>query len=442
MAFTRYMGRSSHVYTALGVTLAFASIVHAAGEKGSAKKDTKDQFDWTLHDPEKAGMSSGGLAKVRKAIQKNIDKKVIPGAATAIVRHNKLVWFEAQGVRDTKTSAPMTKNTIFRLMSGRKPITAVAVLMLMDHGNLGLDDPVSKFIPEFKGQKVAVAEKWATDASKVKLVPADREITIKDLLTHTSGLSSLGDLTGRNSGSLVNKIDRKPVDTLADYIPRLGEAALDFQPGTKWRYSPLDGFDTLLRIVEITSRKSAEEFLNENLFKPLDMNDTFFNVPEEKKVRLASIHSSKNGKFQIEKHFFGEGRWKYHSGAGGLFSTVHDCMQFEVMLLNKGTLDGKRMLKAETVGLMAKNHVGKLFAEWIPFITAGQGFGLGVSVVEDKYKGDGRGVGAFGWGGAYGTESWVDPELGVAAVMFIQMQPAPGNVKSEFQQSLRKAIVP
>jgi CubicO group peptidase (beta-lactamase class C family) len=290
-------------------------------------------------------------------------------------------------------------------------------------------------IPEFKGQRVAVAEKGAKDANRVRLIPAEREITIKDLLTHTSGLSSGGD------GALVNKTERNPEDTLADVVPRLGTAALDFQPGTKFRYSPVDGFDTLLRIVEITSGNTAEEFLQENLFKPLGMKDTSFNVPNEKKNRLVSIHSRQKDGFRAEMHMFGDGPWKYYSGAGGLFSTAHDYMQLEVMLLNKGTLNGKRILNPETVELMAQNHVGKLFAEWFPLLTAGNGFGLGVRVVEDKTRGDGREVGAFGWGGAYGTESWADPELGVAAVMFIQMQSNQPNVTSEFQKALRKAIV-
>ncbi|MFO0883450.1 MAG: serine hydrolase domain-containing protein [Pirellulales bacterium] len=200
-----------------------------------------------------------------------------------------------------------------------------------------MDDPVSKFIPEFKEQKVAVAEKGAKDAKGVKLVSSERDITIKDLLTHTSGLSSSGD------GSLVNKIERRPDDTLADYVPRLGAAALDFQPGAKFRYSPLDGFDTLLRIVEITSGQPVPSSSYENLFKPLDMKDTSFNVPHENKDRLVSIHSSQKDEFRVERHMFGDGPWKYYSGAGGLFSTVHDYMQFEVMLLNKGTLNGKRI---------------------------------------------------------------------------------------------------
>jgi CubicO group peptidase (beta-lactamase class C family) len=384
-------------------------------------------------------MSRAGLEGVRAAIQKHIDANEITGAVTAVARHGKLAWYEAQGVRDVATGAPMRKDDLFRMMSSSKPITATAVLMMMEEGKLSLDDEVSRFIPTFRDQKVVVAPPGAKDASAVKLVPAERCITIKDLLTHTSGLSSAGDGIAPGVGSLVNKIERKPDDTLADYIPRLGAAALDFQPGTKWRYSPLDGFDTLLRIVEITSGQPGDVFLRERLFEPLDMRDTYFNVPQGKQGRIVPLYERKDGKWQPRAHALGEGPYKYICGAGGLFSTVHDFMQWELMLLNAGALNGKRVLKPETVTLMSRNHVGTMFAEWIPFMTAGNGFGLGVRVLEDASKGKGRSVGAFGWGGAYGTESWADPQLELAAAIFVQ-QPVP-SVLPDFQQAVRAAIV-
>jgi CubicO group peptidase (beta-lactamase class C family) len=414
--------------------------------------DRDDRFDWRLHEPEDAGMSRAGLETIRAAVQKYVDNEAIPGAVTAIARHNKLVWFEAQGARDPEAGTPMAKDDIFRMMSSSKPVTAVAVLMMMDEGKLALDDPVGRFIPTFKDTKVAVAEPGARDASQVKLVPADRDVTIKDLLTHTSGLASTGDLIVlRPPGSVVNTLEVKPDETLADVIPRLGSTALDFQPGTKWRYSPLVGFDTLLRIVEVASGKSADEFLRERLFEPLDMRDTSFNVPAAKKARLVNIYARRFGRWEVGKHLFGDGPYKYLSGSGGLFSNVRDFMRFEAMLLNKGSLNGHRVLRPETVALMATNHVGELFDKWLPLLSRGEGFGLGVAIVQDAARGGGRGVGAFGWGGAYGTESWVDPELDVAAAVFLQLDVAaavflqlgsgPGNLRTDFQQALRKAIV-
>jgi CubicO group peptidase (beta-lactamase class C family) len=417
--------------------LAAGLLLGATGCLPLRRADTAS-FDWTRTQPEAAGMSRAGLEAVRAAIQKHIDANEITGAVTAIARQGKLAWYEAQGVRDVTTGAPMRKDDLFRMMSSTKPITATAVLMMMEEGKLNLDDNVSRFIPTFRDQKVVIAPAGAKDASAVKLVPANREITIKDLLTHTSGLSSSGEGIAPGAGSLVNKIERKPDDTLADYIPRLGAAALDFQPGTKWRYSAVDGFDTLLRIVEITSGQPGDVFLRERLFEPLDMRDTYFNVPPEKQGRVVPLYERKDGKWQPKAHILDDGSHKYLYGAGGLYSTAHDFMQWELMLLNAGALNGKRVLKPETVALMTRNHVGTLFAEWIPFITAGNGFGLGVRVLEDASKGKGRSVGAFGWGGAYGTETWADPQLDLAAALFIQ-QPVP-TVLPDFQQAVRAAI--
>lgn len=397
-----------------------------------------NKFKWELNSPEKAGMSAEGLEKVRAAIQDNIDQKRISGAVTAIVRHNKLVWYEAQGFSDPVSGKPMSRDAIFHMMSSTKQITSVAVLMMMDEGKLSLDDKVSKFIPEFANQKVAVTTVGSDASPKIELVPADREITIKDLLTHTSGLSGLNvpDSLRKRIEALFN-----PEHSLSDLIPLLGEVPLDFQPGTKWMYSPLYGMDVLLHIVEIVSGQQADIFLSERIFKPLDMQDTFFSVPPEKMERLVYPYSYQDGEWKQKPTLFNAGPTKYFCGAGGLFSTVHDFVNFEIMLLNKGEFNGHRLLKPETVELMSTNQVGSLFADWIPPITGGFGFGLGVRVLMDPAKGHGWGKGAFGWGGAYGTESWADPELGVAAAMFIQADPAPFEPKTDFQEALRNAIL-
>jgi len=422
---------------ALGLGLALA--LAGCARRASRELERPSKFEWKLHAPEEAGMSRAGLENVRAAIQKYLDKNQLTGAVSAIARHNKLVWYEAQGVRDVTSGEPMRKDDLFRMMSSSKVVTAVAVLQMMDEGKLAIDDKVNRFIPTFKDMKVAVAPPNTKDASQVQLVPANRDITIKDLLTHTSGLSSSGDGLSPGPGSLVNKIERKPDDTLADYIPRLGAAALDFQPGSKLRYSPLAGFDVLLRIVEITSGMPADAFLRERLFEPLDMRDTYFNVPPEKQERILTLYERKEGAWSVQQPLFGPGPHTYISGAGGLFSTVHDFMQFEAMLLNQGSLNGRRILKDETVSLMASNHVGSMFSEWFPRLTGGHGFGLSVRIVEDPARGNGRSVGAFGWGGAYGTESWADPELDVAAALFIQ-QPV-REVQQDFQLALRAAIL-
>lgn len=399
-------------------------------------------FDWKLYPPESAGMSESGLEGIRAAIQKNIDAKTISGAVTAVARNNKLVWHEAQGLADIEGNRAMQTDSIFRMASSTKVVTAVAALMLVEEGRLALEDPVSKFIPTFKNQRVAINPAGNKDPAKVTYEPANRDITIKDLLTHTSGLSSLGDLTGPGPGSLVNTIDREVNDQLADYIPQLGGYALDFQPGSKWRYSALDGIDTVLYLVELVSGMPADQFVKERIFQPLDMRSSYFKLPESEMNRLVKVYAQKEGKLVAGAPILGiVDLFPYVSGGGGMLSTAHDMLNFELMLLNKGTFNGRRLLKPETVAMMSTNQVGTLFAEWIPIITGGKGFGLGVGIVEDESRAEGRSAGSFGWGGAYGTESWADPKLNLAAVLLIQMSPSTPDANRDFSQAIKAATV-
>lgn len=389
-------------------------------------------FGWKVQPAEAAGMTREGLDGVRAAIQKNIDAKLIAGAVTAVARHNKLVLFDAQGWADVEARKPMRTDSLFRMMSSTKVVTAVAVMMMVEEGKLALEDPVSKFIPSFHNQRVI---------SGTTTVPATRDITVKDLLTHTSGLSSGEQGVAAGTASLSNKVDRGPDATLASVVPQLGSNPLDFQPGTKFRYSPLDGMDTLLYLVELRSGMSAERFVKERILQPLDMRSTFFHLPKSQAQRLVNVYEAKDGKLNPRPGLLDKVPAHYTSGAGGLVSCAHDMLNFELMLLNWGTFNGRRLLKPDTVSLIARNHVGTLFSDWIPFITGGNGFGLSVRILEDEAKGGGRAVGAFGWGGAYGTETWADPKLDMACVMLIQMEPAAPNVKSDFAQALRRSIV-
>jgi CubicO group peptidase (beta-lactamase class C family) len=345
----------------------------------------------------------------------------------------------------------MRKDDIFRMMSSSKCITATAVLMMADAGKLSIHDKVSRFIPSFANPRVvepppgweealADPKKKAQAVAAAKFRPASREITVKDLLTHTSGLMSSGEGTAPGAGTLVNDYRLDLDRSLAEAIPRLGGSALDFDPGTKWRYSPLVGMDTLLYIVELVSGQPADVFLRERLFEPLDMRDTFFNVPPSKRGRVLTLYERKGTFWRPAHGLVGYEPVRYFSGAGGLLSTVHDYLQFEEMLRNRGELNGHRILKPETVAMMSRNQVGTKFAEWIPAFTAGTGFGLGVRVVEDpKASGTGRGPGAFGWGGAYGTESWVDPSLDLTACYFVQQPVRPAL--TDFENAVRKAVV-
>lgn len=380
-------------------------------------------------------MTGAGIAAARAAIQKNIDDKVISGAVTAVARHNKLVMFEAKGWADFDAQKPMRPDSLFRLASSSKVITSVAVLMMVEEGKLALEDPVSKFIPSFKGQKVDISPASNADPAKVQLVPAARDITVKDLLTHTAGLGTIYRLAGFKA------LPRKPGDTLKTVIPQLGALPLDFQPGTHWRYSPLDAVDVLLHLVELVSGVPADKFLQERIFEPLGMQNTYFMVPADRRDRLVKIYGVKDKKFESRPWLFPEDNVTYFSGAGGLVSCAHDMLNFELMLLNRGSFNGRSLLKPETVELMSRNHVGRLFAESVPKLAGGDGFGLGVGVFEDEKTSGGRAAGAFGWRGAYGTDTWADPQLDMACVVLIQMDPGPVAPVQEFSRALRQAIV-
>lgn len=401
-------------------------------------------FVWDIHPPESVGMTQVGLEEVRAVVQTRIDANELSGAVTAIARHNTLVWFEAQGLRNMDTAAPMRTDDIFRLASSTKPIVAACVLMLMDQGKLSIDDKVSRFLPTFNNPKVAVlpegSEKVLLDFAKraelksqVRLVPAEREITLKDLLTHTAGL---GTFLG------VSDSPQAPANgTLADRVPLMGAMPLDFQPGARWSYSAVDGFDALLHIVEIVSGMPGDEFMKTRLFEPLGMTDTGFHIMGEKRERIVPLYMRKDNAWQPGVDLLGSGnpQNRYLSGAGGLLSTAHDYMQFMEMLLNRGALNGQTILRPETVALMSTNHVGAQFEQFPFFGRKGWGFGLGVGIVLDPVaSGSGRGRGSFGWDGAHGTDGWVDPENNLAAVYFVQQSVRPAL--DDFSRAVTDAI--
>jgi CubicO group peptidase (beta-lactamase class C family) len=265
-------------------------------------------------------------------------------------------------------------------------------------------------------------------------VPASREITVRDLLTHTSGLMSGG------LGTLVSSdIPRNPTDKLADYIPRLGSAALDFQPGTRWSYSAAAGFDTLGRIVEIVSGKPYDQFLKERVFGPIGMTDTAFMIPADKQVRSNSLfRRNAQGQWMANPPPPAFASDVYFSGAGGLISSAHDYARFEQMLLNGGELDGKRLLAPRTVELMRRNQVGDLY-HGIRGNETGMGFGLGVSVTLDESRAVWpRSEGSAGWFGAFGTLTWNDPREGIVGVLMIQQ--ANTQVQSDFGNAVMQSI--
>ena len=389
--------------------------------------------------PEDVGLSAERLQRIGAMIQRAIDTEQISGAVTVVARSGHVAHFEAHGLMDIEANASMRKDTIFPIASMTKPVTGVAILMLVEEGKVRLSDPVSRFIPEFRETKVAMPRSNAAgEEDSIYTVPAKREVTVQDLITHTSGLVSGG--AGSEAASRV--APRKPTDTVADWTAALGAAPLDFQPGTQWAYSGLAGIDTLGRIVEVASGLTFDEFLRQRIFEPLRMKDTTFNVPDESMPRVVTLYGRTPEGLELRPVPEWVATKTLHSGGGGLWSTAEDYLQFAQMLVNKGELNGTRLLGPRTVELMASNHVGDLYAKAGRTGGApGKGFGLTVDVVLDavEARNDHRSTGSFGWSGAFGTTFWVDPREELTAILLVQTPGGP--LRADFQNAVMQAIV-
>jgi CubicO group peptidase (beta-lactamase class C family) len=384
--------------------------------------------------PEDVGLSAERLQRIHDVMARHIQAGDITGGVTLVARKGRLAHLEAHGVIDLESRKPMPKDALFRIASMSKPITGTAILMLLEEGKIRLTDPVSKFIPEFRGMKVAVPQQQAAAAAAAEpqfyTVPASREITIRDLLTHVSGLVS-----GPISTAEASKYARQPNETLADYIPRVGAVPLEFQPGSQWRYSPGAGFDTLGRIVEIISGETFDQFLRERIFDPLGIKDLYFKPGESGLPRLATVYR-KNGTGLEKQPRPDFANLKYFSGAGGLVSSTEDYLQFAQMLLNGGQLNGKRLLSPKTVELMAAVHV----PDTLPGRPKGRGFGLSVQVVSDAVAANLRvSDGSYGWDGAFGTHFWIDPKEKIVGILMVQTPNQ--EVSRDFENAVMQAVV-
>jgi CubicO group peptidase (beta-lactamase class C family) len=397
--------------------------------------------------PEDVGMSSDRLRRVNEVITSYIDSGQVSGAVTMVSRKGRIAQFEAQGLMDIEARTPMRKDAIFRMASMSKPVTGVAILMLMEEGKLRLTDPVSRFIPEFKNPAVAmltnpaappaapVAPSQLPPPPEIYTVPAERELTIRDLLTHTNGLETGG--PGSREGNRL--APRSSGSHLAAYVPTLGAVPLDFQPGSKWQYSALAGIDTLGRIVEIASGMTFDRFLQTRIFEPLGMKDTAFFPTDDRLPRVVTLYERKpSGLSRIDTPPWLATRTLF-SGGGGLWSTPEDYMQFAQMLVNSGQLGGTRLLGPKTVDLMSSNHVGDLYTG-IGQRLKGLGFGLTVEVVMDGVSANRReSNGSFGWDGAFGTHFWVDRKEQLVGLLMVQQMN--GQLMRDFENAVMQAIV-
>ena len=393
------------------------------------------------------GTSSERFKRLSRTLARHVERGELAGVASLVARYGEVVHFDATGLRDRETGAPLTRDTIFRIYSMTKPITSVAVMMLVERGELLLSDPISKHIPALSGMKVL----RTPDSRLSDVVPAKREMTVRDLLTHTSGLSS--SLPGVGTPKAIEEAylaaDLRGSQTHLgpdEWIRRLASVPLVHQPGTKFLYGV--STDVLGQLVAVVSGKPFEVFLREEIFEPLGMPDTGFHVPAEKRDRFAAnygpgpdgglvlVDSPKTSRY-LEPPAF-------PSGAGGLVSTIDDYLRFCEMLRRGGELDGARLLSRKSIELMTVNHLSDgerdvpMLTGWFP----GQGFGLGFSVVESIAPGATlASVGQYGWGGAAGTYFWVDPAEELVAILMIQLYP-PGGLPlvPEFKNGVYQAI--
>ena len=382
--------------------------------------------------PESVGLSSERLHRIDAAMQRYVDEGRMVGIVTLVLRNGRVVQHGAYGKADREAGAPMKKDTIFRIASQTKAFTSVAVMMLVEEGRIGLADPVSRFIPAFKKTTVALAAPaGAVEGSPVSAVPAKREITIRDLLTHTAGIGYGGGPAAAQwkAAGIQGWYFADRSEPVSAVVERMAALPMDSQPGEKYVY----GYNTdiLGAVVERVSGQTLAEFFQKRITGPLGLADTQFYLPPAQKDRLAAVYAAKDDG-TIERasdpktgqgHYV-EGPRVAYAGGAGLLSTARDYARFLQLLLNGGELDGVRLLSPKTVELMTVNHVGTLFADQSPS-NAGLGFGLGFEVTEDVGKSGRYGSpGAFGWGGAYHTNYWADPKEKLVAVIMTQLLPA------------------
>ena len=366
--------------------------------------------------PKTVGFSRHRLARIRPVMQNYIDEGKVAGFITLIYRRGHIAHFEKFGLKDD--IHPMEFNTIFRIYSMTKPITSVAIMMLYEEGYFQLDDPVSHFITEFKDMKVF--EDMGNN--QIKTVPAKREITIRDLLRHTSGLTY--DFSAGSVAKMYQEADLYNSESLAEAVKSLAKIPLMYHPGEVWNY----GFstDVIGYLIEVIAGQPFNSFLQDRIFGPLQMVDTGFDTWPEKTNRYANLYrSTEDGKYEaatgsiIARLDAKAKSRKICSGGGGLLSTISDYLQFCQMLLKNGELNGQQLLSRKTIEMMTCNH---LSGNIHPYNQKGVGFGLGFSVVTDLAQSGILGSeGIYRWGGAASTTFWIDPKEELIAILMTQL---------------------
>jgi len=389
--------------------------------------------------PESAGFSAERLKRIDREMNDWVEKGWMQGGTALIIRNGKIVYYKAAGYNDLDSRTPMQKENIFRIASQTKAITSVAIMILFEEGKLLLDDPVSKYIPAFKKQQVL--DKFNPTDTTYTTMPAKKEITIRESLTHTSGLG-YAQIGSKEANAIYAKHDLTAglgvqEDKLLDAMNRLAKLPLMHQPGEKWTYGL--NTDLLGCLAEVISGMSLDEFFKKRIFEPLGMKDTYFLVPKEKATRLVNLYREDstgklvkatgnmlNGK-TITPNYPLEAS-TYYSGGAGLSSTIYDYAVFLQMLLNNGVYNGKRIISRNAVRMMTMNQIGDLSR-------GDDKFGLGFQVVTER--GSARipaQAGTFSWGGAFATSYWVDPKEKIVMLFYRQLQ---NTTKGEVVEKFR-----
>lgn len=411
-----------HALLALVVTAVLGGAPAVAAERPAAQALPR------ATSPADVGMSAERLSRLTAVMKAGVDKGEIPGAVVMIVRRGKVAYLESFGYRDREQKAPMRPDAIFRIASMTKPFTSLAVMLLEEEGKLQITNPASRYLPELKDLKVGVEKTDAAGKPELVLEPARREMTVQDLLRHTSGL--IYPFSGK---PLVRQayVDAKVMDdgqTNAEMVTKLSKLPLQYQPGTTWEYSMAT--DVLARIVEVVSGMEFDAFVAERIARPLSLKDSGFWVEGAKRERIAEPQSdAATGKRPPLRDVTKRPAWL--SGGGGMVSTAADYARLCQMFLNGGQLGGVRLVSRKTVELMTSDHLppgtqfgpatAPIFGPLAPSPEMGQGFGLGFAVRTEPGRNPLHGsAGDYFWGGAYGTYFWIDPKEKLIAILMMQ----------------------
>lgn len=393
--------------------------------------------------PEKVNLNTERLRRIDRVVQSYVDSSYIPGGVALIARNGKIAYYKAFGFSDVESRKAMQRDDIFRIASQTKAITSVAVMMLYEEGRFLLDDPVSKYLPAFKNPQVITMYNSAD--TTYSTTPAKREVTIRDLLAHTSGIGYAGIGTPEaNAIYAKNNIPSgigTPDDVLGETMNRLGPLPLFHSPGERWTYGL--NTDVLGYLVEVVSGMSLDDFFRTRIFNPLGMKDTYFYLPKEKHQRLTRLHGENSEKKVVPYPSggrmdpdFPKLNGKFYSGGAGLSSTIYDYAIFLQMLLNGGAYNGQRILGPASVRMMTSNQIGDLFIGGVKKF--GLGFGLTTEAEASRLP---TYEGTFDWGGAFATTYWVDPQKGLVCLFFTQKYPhSYGELANKFRVLTYQAL--